>query len=84
MSSIKSLFKTLEIVEKFILREFDSYLSLIEISLNKSFKRASIFEECFFGLVTAEFRITEITGSLPISLEFLFLMNDAERFFEEK
>ena len=65
-------------------RAISNYLSLIEISLNKSFKRASIFEECFFGLVTAEFRITEITGSLPISLEFLFLMNDAERFFEEK
>jgi hypothetical protein len=59
-------------------------LSLIDISLKRSFRSKSICVDSFIGFVTAELRITEITGSAPMSVEFLFFMNDADRFFDEK
>lgn len=84
MSSMKSLFKTLKKKVRSNEGKTGANLSLIDISLNRSFRSKSIFEVSLIGFVTAELRITEIIGSLPMSVEFLFFINDADRFFDEK
>ena len=82
INSMKSLFKTLKLIR--LGSEKVANLSLIDISLKRSFRSKSICEDSLIGFVTAELRITEITGSAPMSVEFLFLINDADRFFDEK